>query len=109
MWETLPLCLRLERNGDQNKSLGRLLDSVAHPVDTRESHMGQSSGMERRPSVRRLERSLRHEVGGQNESESRGWGCMCLVLSRQDWSSTLLVSQKPFFTLADKPMLDIQS
>lgn len=31
MWETLRLCLRLERNGDQNKSLGRLPNSVAHP------------------------------------------------------------------------------
>lgn len=59
MWETLPLFVRLERNGDQNKSLGRLPDSVAHPVghsgpvDTRESHMGKSSGMKRR-----LEQSL---------------------------------------------------
>lgn len=55
MWEPLRFCLGLDRNGDQDKSLGRLPGSVAHPVghpgpvDTRESHMGQSSGMERRP------------------------------------------------------------
>lgn len=60
VWDQVPCgslyaCLGLDRNGDQDKSLGRLPGSVAHPVgrpgpvDTRESQMGQSSGMERRP------------------------------------------------------------